>query len=253
MSAEQRVSAEQPVPEQPVAAMQQVTTVLRADDLSHSVVLPTGDTLHLLSGISLIVESGESVAIQGRSGSGKSTLLAILGLLTTPTRGRLSLCGKDMTSASDATKSRMRNSSVGFVFQNYSLASHLTARQNVELALRYANPPRHVARRALVSDALGLVGLSGREQSYPRHLSGGEQQRVALARALVLTPSVVLADEPTGALDVDTGQRVVDVMLDAVESRGAALVVVTHDATVAGRMSRRLTLRDGQLHADRTE
>lgn len=221
--------------------------VLGAVGISKSVTLPNRRPLALLTGVDLSVRAGESVAIVGTSGSGKSTLLSLLGILTQPTEGTVSVCGQDSSRLSDAQRAGLRNRRIGFVFQSYSLVRHLTAAENVELPLRYGRAMGRQMRRRRVSEMLDLVGLADRVSSRPRMLSGGEQQRVAIARALVRRPPLILADEPTGALDVKTASGVLDVLLQATEQRGAALLLVTHDPAVAARMSRVLTLQNGAL------
>jgi ABC-type lipoprotein export system ATPase subunit len=221
--------------------------VIEASDLRRDVTLPGRRTLSILRGVDLVVRRGESVAITGRSGSGKTTLLATLGLLTPVSHGTLRMAGQDAGALGDWRRSRLRNRHVGFVFQSYSLVRHLSARRNVELPLRYGAFTARPERRRRVSEVLDLVGLGDRQRSRPRQLSGGEQQRVAIARALVRRPAVILADEPTGALDVDTAGQVLGVLRDACQESGTALVVVTHDPHVAAMMSRTVQLIDGRL------
>lgn len=227
-----------------------MTTVLEARHLRRAVTLPDGQRLVLLRDVNLTVHAGESVAIMGRSGSGKSTLLALLGLLTATRSGSLHLAGEDVTNAGDRRRARLRNQYIGFVFQSYSLVRHLSARGNVQLPLRYGGWVRHRTRRARVEAALAAVGLADRATSRVQALSGGEQQRVAIARALVREPALILADEPTGALDVDTAGQVLEVLLTACRVRGCALVVVTHDPQVASALSRTVRLADGVLRED---
>jgi len=222
--------------------------VLVARGIQHSVRLPGGRRVAILRGLDLTVSAGETVAIVGRSGSGKSTLLSILGLLTHAEAGELSVVGQPVGRLDDRRRAALRNAELGFVFQSYSLVQHLTARKNVELALRYGRATSRRGRDERVRQCLSSVGLQERARSRPRQLSGGEQQRVAIARALVRRPAIILADEPTGALDVETAASVLDVLEAAARDRGTALVVVTHDLAVAARMDRTLELRDGTLH-----
>lgn len=203
--------------------------------------------MHILDGVDVHVAPGERVAIMGRSGSGKTSLLSILGLLTTPTTGSVELLGEAVADKRDAQRARLRNASLGFVFQSYSLVRHLSAYRNVELPLRYGRRMARAERRERVLAALDAVGLVERGKAYPKHLSGGEQQRVAIARALVRRPAVILADEPTGALDVETADRVLGVLLTATREWNSALVVVTHDPQVAARMDRTIHLDQGRL------
>ena len=199
-----------------------------------------------LAGVTLRVARGESVAVRGPSGSGKSTLLHILGLLDRATSGRYLLSGADVTGLGDRERSRIRNRTIGFVFQNFQLLPRLTALQNVSLPLLYAG--RRDARDA-AREALGRVGLAGRIRHRPGALSGGEQQRVAIARALVKDPELILADEPTGNLDSRTGGQILD-LLDTIHAQGVTLVIVTHDYKVAARAGRVIAMADGAITAD---
>lgn len=221
---------------------------LHADGLTKSVGLATGEQLHILRGVELSVSFGEFVAVIGRSGSGKSTLLALLGLLARPNGGTVHIAGQNTGRLSDSAKSHLRNTHIGFVFQNYSLLPHLTAAQNVALPFMQGKrvPARLVRRR--VAECLELVGLQTRGGARPRHLSGGEQQRVAVARALAREPGVMLADEPTGSVDETTAEHVLDLLVDAVRRRGTTLVLVTHDAEIAARADRVRHLHDGKLY-----
>ncbi|MDG4773991.1 ABC transporter ATP-binding protein [Solwaraspora sp. WMMD792] len=221
--------------------------VIVATDLSRRVDLPGRRSLSILRRVNLTVGAGETVAVVGRSGSGKTTLLAMLGLLTPVNAGQLTVVGADARKLRDQHRTRLRNRHIGFVFQSYSLVRHLSAYRNVELPLRYGARIGWPERRRRTLAALDLVGLADRARSKPRHLSGGEQQRVAIARALVRQPSIILADEPTGALDVETAARVLEVLTDAARQRNCALVVVTHDEQVARRMSRTVRLVTGEL------
>lgn len=218
--------------------------VLVAEGITREVRHPDGTVLRILGGVDLMVSPGEKVAIMGRSGSGKTTLLAILGLLSMPTSGSVKVLGTDTRKLSDRGRARLRNRQIGFIFQSYSLIRHLNAYQNVELPLRYGRGAG-ARRRQRVLDSLSLVGLAGKAKARPKHLSGGEQQRVAIARALIREPSLILADEPTGALDVDTASLVLDALIEACRVRGCALIVVTHDPDVAARMDRTVLLSGG--------
>jgi putative ABC transport system ATP-binding protein len=202
----------------------------------------------ILAGVDLTVHSGESVAILGRSGSGKSTLLSLIGLFDRADGGRYLLHGRDITRLAERRAAALRSAEFGFVFQRFFLLKHLTAAQNVAMALVNGQGwlPRR-RRRAQVLDALDQVGIAHLAKHKPPRLSGGEQQRVAIARALVRRPKLLLADEPTGALDTETGNLVIDVLQSATE-RGCGLVLVTHDGDHAARMARTLRLSDGLLH-----
>jgi putative ABC transport system ATP-binding protein len=184
--------------------------LLQLDRVSRSVRLPDDSVLPILTGVTLAVAEGEHVAIVGRSGSGKSTLLNILGLLDTPTHGTYTVDGADAGSLSARQRGRMRGRTFGFVFQQFNLLPRRTATENVAAPLLYARGAEFWQRTSRALAALEVVGLAHRAQSLPERLSGGEQQRVAIARALVRSPRVLLADEPTGSLDVDTGAAVMD-------------------------------------------
>lgn len=224
-----------------------MTAVIEAERVDVSVRLPSGGRLQILRGLSLVVRAGSSVAILGRSGSGKTTLLTLLGLMGRPDAGSLWVAGQDAARLSDAAAARLRGERIGFVFQDFSLIDHLSVVENVELPYLYGRTlARHHVRRAALA-ALSAVGLSGFAHRRVPQLSGGEQQRVAIARALVRAPAIVLADEPTGSLDVGTGDQVIGLLRDAVGQAGACLVVVTHDPAVAARMDARWELVDGAL------
>jgi putative ABC transport system ATP-binding protein len=201
-----------------------------------------------LGGVAFVVREGEFVAIMGPSGSGKTTLLGILGCLDRPTTGSYRLVGQEMSSLDEALRARVRGQRIGFVFQAYNLLPRSTAYKNVELPLVYAGV-RVNERRRRVLDALAEVGLSERANHHPTQLSGGEQQRVAIARAVVMRPSVVLADEPTGNLDSASSEEVLTV-LERLNDQGATIVVVTHSEEVAERASRIVRLSDGLVVAD---
>ena len=203
------------------------------------------DTLHALAGIDEEIQSGEHVAVMGPSGSGKSTLLNVIGLLDRPTRGRYELEGQELSRLSDAELSRVRRERIGYVFQAYHLVARLDALQNVEMPLVFAGVARD-ERRARAAHALAEVGLEKRLHHRPSQLSGGERQRVAIARAIVLRPSVLLADEPTGNLDRASGTLVLE-LLERLNAAGMTLIVVTHDADVARRARRVLILDDGRV------
>jgi putative ABC transport system ATP-binding protein len=203
--------------------------------LRKAVSLPDGSTLEILRGIDLEVEAGSRTAIVGRSGSGKSTLLNILGLLDTPTDGAHDFDGVDVGRAGSLRRDRIRGAEVGFVFQQFNLLQGRTAVENVEVPLLYATGRDFWRRRRAAVEMLDRVGLADRADTQPHRLSGGEQQRVAIARALVRTPRLILADEPTGALDVDTGRSVMELLETVAAETGAALMTITHDAAVAAR------------------
>ncbi len=199
--------------------------------------------LTVLQPTTLAVMPGDQVAVVGPSGSGKSTLLSILGTLDAPTAGQVLVDGRDVTALREHERSAVRAERIGFVFQQFHLLPTLSALENVATGLLYSGV-RHAERRRRAADALASVGLAHRLGHRPGQLSGGEQQRVALARALVREPGILVADEPTGALDSATGAAIVE-LLAQVADRGTAVVVVTHDDDVAARFARRIRLRDG--------
>jgi putative ABC transport system ATP-binding protein len=201
-----------------------------------------------VDGIDLDVDAGEFMAIMGRSGSGKTTLLDLLGCLLRPTDGSLSIDGRGVIGASDGELATIRRERIGFVFQEFNLIPTLTAIENVLLPLRYG-PRRHDAKE-WARQLLELVGLGDRATHRPTELSGGEQQRVAIARALVNEPAVILADEPTGELDSATSERLVATLRELNRDRGVTIIIVTHDAGVAGATDRVVRLSDGRVVAD---
>ncbi|UXM92897.1 ABC transporter ATP-binding protein [Paenarthrobacter sp. JL.01a] len=208
-------------------------TLVSLRSVTRSVMLPDDQQLHILRGIDLEVFSGDHTAIVGRSGCGKSTLLNLLGLLDVPTSGELDFMGHPSQRLSSNARARLRGSTVGFVFQQFNLLPGRSAVDNVITPLFYAQGREFRRRRELAMDMLDRVGLSARANTMPNMLSGGEQQRVAIARALVRRPRLILADEPTGALDVETGQAVMALLDTVATETAAALVTITHDTNVA--------------------
>jgi putative ABC transport system ATP-binding protein len=222
-------------------------SLLTLDAVTRSVQLPDGDRLDILRGVDLSVEVGDHVSIVGRSGSGKSTLLNLLGLLDTPTSGHILFDDEPLESLSGGRRDRKRGRDIGFIFQQFNLLGGRTALENVMIPLMYASGRQFWNRRAIATEMLERVGLEKRMQSKPEKLSGGEQQRVAIARALVRGPRLILADEPTGALDIETGGTVMALLDDVADQSGAALITITHDANVAALARRHYRLDAGVL------
>lgn len=208
-----------------------------------------GRVIRVLRGVDLQLQRGETVSIVGPSGSGKSTLLHILGGLDLPSSGRIALGGRDLANLDDLELARVRNRYVGFVFQFHHLLRDFTALENVMMPQLIAGTPTAVARRR-AEELLDQVGLADRSGHVPAKLSGGEQQRVATARALANEPPVLLADEPSGNLDLETSELLHDVLFDLVRDHGTAMVVVTHNSALAGRTDRILRLSSGVLESD---
>ncbi len=203
-------------------------------------------TIQVLKGIDLAVRSGELVVLRGRSGSGKTTLLNILVGLDDPTQGQVTILGNDLTRLNESARAALRSNSTGLLFPNAHLFPTLTAQENVEVALRLQLlPAEERTQRAL--KALEMVGLAQRAQHRSVELSGGEQQRTALARALVHQPQLVIADEPTGALDSHTSQRIIKLFREIVQETGIAMLIATHDAAVVNAADRVLNISDGRL------
>jgi putative ABC transport system ATP-binding protein len=215
-----------------------------ARGLTHRYATPGGD-LVVLDDLTLEVPHRDHLVVMGRSGSGKSTLLALLGGLTRPQQGMLAVQGHDLATLSGEDLAAFRRDEIGFVFQHFGLLDTLTARENVELALALAGR-RLADRRARAMELLDAVGLAARARHRPHQLSGGERQRVAIARALANEPRLVLADEPTGNLDDESAAVVSDLLADLPSAHGATVIVVTHDAALAGRAHRRIHLDGGK-------
>ena len=222
---------------------------LEARDLSMRYVGGDGTPIDVLMGVSLALRRGEAVAVTGASGAGKSTLLHLLGILDRPTSGAVLVGGQDVSGLGEEEIAGVRNRRIGFVFQFHHLLREFTALENVMMPALLAGLGFDVARQRSRS-LLGEVGLSQRESHKPRQLSGGEQQRVAVARALVNEPLVLLADEPSGNLDTQTSERLHDLIFGLRQSRELSMVVVTHNADLAGRADRVLRLQGGRLEPE---
>ena len=221
--------------------------LLHVDNVQKSFPMK-GWTLDVLKGISFEVVAGEYIALCGPSGSGKTTLMDILGCLSTPNTGTYTLANEAVATMDERELARVRNKQIGFVFQNFHLVPRLSALENVQLPLVYARIPRRERQRQ-AEGALERVGLADRLQHKPNELSGGQRQRVAIARALINNPSLILADEPTGNLDSESGADILGLFRE-LHADGRTILVVTHDADVASRTQRILHLRDGLVERD---
>jgi putative ABC transport system ATP-binding protein len=221
--------------------------IVEARGVTRTFPMPAGPVM-AVDGLSLSIGAGEYVTVCGPSGCGKSTLLHILGIVDTPTAGSLLLEGRDAGALSDAERSALRLTRIGFVFQRFFLLPMLTAAENVELPQAEAGMAR-APRRERTAELLEYVGLAHRAHHRPSQLSGGEAQRVAVARALANRPRLLLADEPTGELDQKTGAQIVE-LFDRVHADGTTVVLVTHDAAIAARTPRTVRMRDGRIESD---
>src|SRR5438067_12044032 len=206
------------------------------------------EVIRALDGVTLNIEAGEFVAVVGRSGSGKTTMLDLLGLLLKPTAGRLIIDGVETTTLSDRDRAHMRALKVGFVFQEYNLLSGLNVLENVMLPLRYVKNGRAGKQRAI--ELIDRVGLADRIKHRPTELSGGQMQRVAIARSMVNRPSLILLDEPTGAVDTETAQQLVDLLQLLHQEDHVTIVIVTHDVDIASQARRQIRLKDGKVLTD---
>ena len=209
------------------------------------------ETFRALDDVTLTVKRGEFLAVLGPSGSGKTTLMNIIGCLDVPTSGDYYLSGKPVRGQREAQLAQIRNKEIGFIFQSFYLLQKQTAYENVELPLIYANMPEK-QRRERVEDMLEKVGLGDKMKNFPNQLSGGQQQRVAIARAIATNPTILLADEPTGALDQKTGAQVME-LFHALNNEGRTIIMITHDAKIASHASRIVRILDGKLSEGKLE
>ena len=230
----------------PPAASADTLPVLELDDVTKT--YGSDPPVEALQGVSFSVRAGELVAIVGPSGSGKSTLLHLMGTLERPTSGRVSITGLDIEELSDRELAAVRATRIGFVFQQFFLAEHSTALENVADGLLYAGVPV-AERRRQARDALAAVGLAARMAARPTQLSGGERQRVAIARALAGSPAIVLADEPTGNLDSGTSSQIM-ALIHELNANGATIIVITHEHEIAAQCPRQIQLLDGRIVSD---
>jgi putative ABC transport system ATP-binding protein len=222
-----------------IIEIEQLTKVFYTDEIE----------THALSGVHMQIERGEYVAMSGPSGCGKSTLLSIIGLLDTPTGGRYCLNGKEVANLDFADRSRIRNQEIGFIFQSFNLIGDLSVAENVELPLTYRTGMPAAERKKRVQESLERVNMAHRMRHYPAQLSGGQQQRVAVSRALAGSPSILLADEPTGNLDSKNGEAVMK-LLKELHDEGATICMVTHDPRFAAFAERQIHLFDGKVVAE---
>ena len=226
-------------PAEPVITLDHIHKIYKMGDIE----------VHALRGISLKIGRGEFVAVMGVSGSGKSTMMNIVGCLDQPTRGSYILDGHDVSKLTNDDRADIRNRKIGFVFQGFNLLSRTSAIENVELPMLYAGVPT-AERRRRAEEALDAVGLAERKHNHPNQLSGGQQQRVAIARSLVNDPTIILADEPTGALDSRTSVEVMEIFQRLNRERGITLLLVTHEHDIAEYAKRVIIFRDGKIRSD---
>lgn len=225
-------------------------TMIQLNGIRKSFYEGTANELEILHGLDLTVRQGEFVSIVGASGSGKTTLMNIIGLLDRPSQGAYLLDGVDVCAAKDQELSHIRNRKIGFVFQTYNLISRTSALKNVELPMLYAGISR-VQRRERAKELLDLVEMTERMQHKPDELSGGQKQRVAIARAMANDPAILLADEPTGALDSVTGRKIMDLFHKLNREQGKTIVLITHAAELAAETDRIITIKDGKITGEK--
>ncbi len=224
--------------------MPEADIILKLENVSKSFDTTRGQ-LQILEGVTCAIKKGEKVAIIGPSGSGKSTLLSLIGLLDTPTRGAIEIAGIRIDTLSEQEQAKFRNTYIGFIFQSFELISPFTVKENIAAPLEIG---KQTVSPAALSILIQNLGLSERENALPQTLSGGEKQRVAIGRALMNNPALILADEPTGSLDRATGEKVLSMLISAVEHSDTTLIIITHDESIATRMDRVFELKDKTLH-----
>lgn len=223
---------------------QENDSILTLKNVSKSFVVK-GENLTILQDVSLTLNRGEKIAIIGPSGSGKSTLLSLIGLLDQPSEGEIFIDGINTNPQNEKTLAKIRNEKIGFIFQAFELINPFTVYENISVPLEVANKP---ANRELISNLVEAVGLEARSEALPTTLSGGEKQRVAIARALANQPELILADEPTGSLDRETGERVLDLLLKSVSKQNRSLIIITHDEGIANKMDRVFEIKNKTIH-----
>ncbi len=224
--------------------------IIRMENIIKRFYIGKPNELQILNGLNITVNKGEFVSIVGESGSGKSTLMNIIGVLDRQTEGNYFLEGQDVNSMNDAVRSMIRNEKIGFVFQNFNLIPRANALKNVTLPLMYKEKrPKNV--KELGMEMLKLVGMEDRMNHLPNELSGGQKQRIAIARAMINDPSIILADEPTGALDSQTGHMIMDIFHKLHKEQGKTIVLVTHSKELAAETERIITLHDGYIISDK--
>jgi putative ABC transport system ATP-binding protein len=225
-----------------------MTTIIELNNIVKSYDMGGAEEVHALRGVSVTITKNEYVAIMGPSGSGKSTLMNIIGCLDTPTSGQYIFNGVNVSDMNDNELARVRNKEIGFVFQTFNLLPRSDALHNVELPLIYAGIPS-VERKKKAHETLASVGLGDRSHHKPNELSGGQRQRVAVARALVTSPSIILADEPTGNLDTKTGEEIMT-LFEELHTAGNTIILVTHEPDIAEHAHRIIRIRDGKVESD---
>ncbi len=228
----------------------EMTSLIDLQGIKKRFYLNTPNELEILHGLDIQIKEGEFVSVVGASGSGKTTLMNIIGVLDRPTEGKYELNGIDVCRAKDYELSRIRNRQIGFVFQTYNLVARTSALRNVELPMLYAGAGR-VERRKRALELLEMVEMSDRINHTPDELSGGQKQRVAIARAMANDPAIILADEPTGALDSKTGRKIMDIFHMLNKEKGKTVVLITHSQELAMETDRIITLKDGEIVGER--